>query len=375
MQREYHVGAIGFSDSVAIEMGPTHPSRAGVVRFHATLSSGAITNVDITPGYLHRSAEKLFEVRDYRALLMLADRHDWHSAFSGELLAALVAEQALGLVPPPRATWLRTLLAELARITSHLAFCGYVPHRTADASLTRDVSELIEALRRHWLGWTGNRVHPMLTRLGGLASDAPDGWLEAVTPLLARVVCTADRLDTALGSPRVAHWPELGRISIPAVYQFGLSGPVARASGADVPDWRETGYLAYQDVFTRTVPSDVSGSVAARFAALIADLRTSADICEKSLQALGNTGGPVGVKLAKIIKLPEGEFHSRIEAPWGWASALCVSRGERTPWRFALRTPTFANVSALELALVGATEEEMADVIASLGYAIGDLDK
>lgn len=373
--REYHIGAVPSPASTRIDLGPTHPSRPGLVTLSVTLDGDVINHVGIRPGFLHRSAEKLFEVRDYRALLMLADRHDWHSAFGGELLSALVCEQAMGLVPPPRANWLRTLLAELARITSHLAFSSYVAHRAGDATLARDVHSTIERLRRHWLGWTGNRVHPMLARLGGLASDAPEGWLDATRDLLVGIPSLADRLLALITGDRLEAWRTLGGLAVTDVHQFGLSGPAAKASGAGVPDWRETGYLAYEGVFTAPQITDSTGSVAARFTALIADLVASTEMAEKCLLALGEIAGPVTVKLAKIIKLPEGEFHTRIEAPWGWASALCVSRGERTPWRFALRTPTFANVSALERLLVGCTESDMPDVIASMGYAIGDLDK
>ena len=124
---------------------------------------------------MHRGAEKLFEVRDYRQILMLADRHDWQAPFSGELGIALACEKMLGLEVPSRAVWLRTLLAEHTRIVSHLGFLGYVPFRLGLSGRTAAVREL---LRSQTQGLTGNRIHPMANRLGGLAVDADQVWLD-----------------------------------------------------------------------------------------------------------------------------------------------------------------------------------------------------
>ena len=123
----------------------------------------------VVVGAMHRGVEKLFEVRDYTQILMLADRHDWQAPFAAELTVALTCEQMLGLEPPVRAGWLRTLLAEHTRLLSHLGFLGWLPHRLGtDAG----VPALREALRGQTLALTGNRVHPMLNRVGGLAADA-----------------------------------------------------------------------------------------------------------------------------------------------------------------------------------------------------------
>ncbi len=147
-----------------------------------------ISAAQVVVGAMHRGVEKLFEVRDYTQILMLADRHDWHAPFSGELAVALTAEQMMGLVVPERAVWLRTLLAEHTRILSHAGFLTWVARvSAADPGLHR----LREALRGQTLALTGNRIHPMVNRIGGLAADADPDWLRAETRLMAEAETAA----------------------------------------------------------------------------------------------------------------------------------------------------------------------------------------
>ena len=115
--------------TILLDLGPEHPSQAGLIELRLWTDNDVITTARVVVGAMHRGAEKLFEVRDYRQILMLADRHDWHAPFFGELAVALVCEQMMGLAVPDRAIWLRTLLAEHTRILSHCGFLGYVPHR------------------------------------------------------------------------------------------------------------------------------------------------------------------------------------------------------------------------------------------------------
>ncbi|HEX3199681.1 MAG TPA: NADH-quinone oxidoreductase subunit D, partial [Propionibacteriaceae bacterium] len=157
--------------TIMLDLGPEHPSNAGLIELQLWTQGNVITTARIVVGAMHRGAEKLFEVRDYRQILMLADRHDWQAPFFGELAVALACEQLMALAVPERAVWLRTLLAEHTRILSHCGFLGYVAHRTrSDPGLRR----LREELRTQTLRLTGNRIHPMATRVGGLAVDADD---------------------------------------------------------------------------------------------------------------------------------------------------------------------------------------------------------
>src|SRR3954463_12916215 len=112
--------------TVLLDLGADHPSGAGLLELRLWTEGGGVTAAEVVVGALHRGAEKLFEVRDYRQIGMLADRHDWQAPFFGELGVAMVCEQLLGLEVPPRAVWLRTLLAEHTRLLSHLGFLTHL---------------------------------------------------------------------------------------------------------------------------------------------------------------------------------------------------------------------------------------------------------
>ena len=359
------LGGIPLPGHSHLSLGPRHPTQAGVISLNIETDGKAILAVDIQPGYLHRAAEKLFEVRDYRSLIMLADRHDWLSSFSGELVVALAVESAMGLVPPPRATVLRTLLAEYARVHSHLSYLSY----PAGDELAARIWQAVERLRHGLLDWTGNRVHPMLCRVGGLALDVPAGWFETLGPLLDEVANLADELAAALET--TDRFRGLAIVDEELSHSYGLSGPVARSCGLDL-DRRPGSALAYEDVFEAAEPQ-TAGDAHARFLVLIAELRASCRMMGRLANIVPS--GPVATKLSRRLKVPEGEHVTEVEAPWGIAGVLLVSRGGPTPWRLSLRTPTFANVAALERLLVGARLDQVADVVASIGYGIGDLDK
>ena len=117
--------------TMLIDLGPDHPSHAGLIELRLWTGDGVITSAQVVVGAMHRGVEKLFEVRDYTQILALADRHDWHAPFFGELAVALTAEQLMGLTVPDRAVWLRTLLAEHTRILSHSGFLTWVARVSA----------------------------------------------------------------------------------------------------------------------------------------------------------------------------------------------------------------------------------------------------
>jgi NADH-quinone oxidoreductase subunit D len=323
---------------------------------------------------MHRGAEKLFEVRDYRQILMLADRHDWQAPFFGELAVALACEQLMALAVPERAVWLRTLLAEHTRILSHCGFLSYVAHRTrSDPGLRR----LREELRTQTLRLTGNRIHPMATRVGGLAVDADDVWLRAERQLAQQTTEVANAVLTMIDSTLFADLTSGVAVLDPdTIRQFGVSGPAARASSVAVDLRLQRPYLAYGELDGLiTPPVRRSADAQSRLGVLAEELTTSASLIIACIDRLIGRPGPVSVRLGKIIRVPEGEAYLAIEAPLGIAGIFLVSRGEKTPWRLKLRTPSFNNISSLERLLLGVHTEALEATLASVGYVVGDIDK
>lgn len=365
-----------------LDLGPDHPTRPGLVEIVAHHDGQRLTRAHLEIGHLHRGAEKLFEVRDLRQIPVLASRHDWQAPFIGELGACVVIEKALGLETPPRATWLRTGLCEFSRAMSHLAFLSWLPHRSGDSPLSQRIHNLLDGGHLLWQRLTGHRVHPMTCRVGGIDCFPDDRWWDDLTDWFGGVATTGEDLAATLASPRMAELT-VGTAVIDAemVDTHGLTGPVARASGVDV-DLRRGHHLAHDQLAFPPDPplpaapsGPTSGDAAARLWHLIADLAVSADLVAQVRRGLPELEGPLAARLPSVVKAPRGITWSALEAPWGQAGYLLVSRGERVPWRLALRTPTFANVQALEAVLPGTELDRLDAAIASLGWTLGDLDK
>src|SRR4051794_8716608 len=169
-------GELATSDML-LNIGPQHPATHGVLRLALTLDGERIMRAVPIVGYMHRGAEKLFEARDYRQILVLANRHDWLSAFSNELGVAIAVERMLGMQVPRRAVWIRMLLAELNRVLNHLIFLGCAVNEAGAAvalpAAFRD-REQIQAVMEEV---SGGRIHYMFNQVGGLKQDLPAGWL------------------------------------------------------------------------------------------------------------------------------------------------------------------------------------------------------
>ncbi len=351
------IGAASFGRcDITLELGPHHPSTHGSLRLRLELDGDVVVAAEPLVGALHRGAEKLFEVRDYRQILMLANRHDWLAAFNNEVGVALAVERMLGMEVPARATWLRTLMCELNRVLSHLMFLGFL-----DVSFVR----LREPLQSVMEQATGGRIHFVATRIGGLHEDVPDDWATSVTAAVATV-------RAGLPSPDLSGLAGIGLLSGADALAYGVSGPVGRGSGLDVDLRRDDPYLAYPLLDVPVVVRS-EGDAAARFSCLLDQVQVSLDLVLACLDHLPE--GPVSVKLPKNLRAPEGSTYAWTENPSGIAGYYLVSRGAVTPWRLAMRTASFNNVSALPGVLPGCRLSDLPAVLASFFFVVGDIDR
>jgi NADH-quinone oxidoreductase subunit D len=365
------VGTAARADAdLLLTIGPQHPSSHGALRLALVLDGEHIVSADPRVGFVHRGAEKLYEVRDYRQVMMLANRHDWHAAFAGELGIALAVERMLGLEVPPRAVWLRTLFAELTRITSHLAFLGGLPG--ADPAAPRLAAAAREAVQALFEEATGGRVHLMYARLGGVKEDVPPGWADRAAAALGAVRGGLPALDAGV-APALPALAGLGVLPRDVVLAYGASGPVARASGLDLDLRRDEPYLAYGELAPIRVPVAERGDALARVGCLRSEIDASLDLAETCLRRM--PAGPVGVRLPKVVRAPEGTVYSWTENPSGLLGCYLVSRGEPTPYRVHLRTPSFNNVALLADLLPGAKLGDLAGILASVFFVVGDVDR
>ena len=357
------VGVASSADLV-LDLGASHPSTHGALRVALVLDGDVITAAEPVVGLLHRGAEKLFEVRDYRQALVLANRHDWLSAFSNELGIAIAVERMMGLEVPDRAQWLRTLLAELNRVLSHLMFLGAsLPGFPCFAEREGVQTVLEEA--------TGGRMHYMANRVGGLLQDVPAGWTGRVRAAVDAVRRVLPALASTLGSS-LGRTAGVGVLAAGDVLSYGVTGPVARASGVDVDLRRDDPYLMY-DALDMPVVTGVDGDVLTRFRCLLDQVAVSLDLSDRCLDRL--PPGAVNVRLPKSVRAPEGATYCWTENPLGAMGYYLVSRGATTPWRLAMRTASFNNISVLPVMLPGVRLADLPIVLASMFFVIGDVDK
>ena len=254
------VGAGGLATSdMVLNIGPQHPATHGVLRLRIVLDGERIVSAEPIVGYMHRGAEKLFEVRDYRQIIVLANRHDWLSAFANELGVVLGVEQLLGMEVPERAVWARTLLAELNRVLNHLMFLGSYPLELGAITPIFYSFREREELQAVMEEASGGRMHYMFNRVGGLKEDLPAGWLGRVDHAINAVRARLPDLRNMLVGNEIlnARTRGVGVLSPDLVHAYGVSGPIARASGVDVDLRRDAPYLAYGELFADGGPGRV----------------------------------------------------------------------------------------------------------------------
>ncbi|GAA2134356.1 NADH-quinone oxidoreductase subunit D [Actinomadura napierensis] len=365
------------TEDMTLNIGPQHPSTHGVLRLRLTLDGERISAAEPIVGYMHRGAEKLFEVRDFRQIIVLANRHDWLSAFSNELGVVLAAERMLGMEVPARAVWTRTLLAELNRVLNHLMFLGSYPLEVGAITPIFYAFRERETLQRVMEEISGGRMHYMFNRVGGLKDEVPAGWTArartAVSEVRSRM---GDIADLIMGNEIFrARTRGVGVLTQEQILQYGVSGPLARASGVDFDLRRDEPYLAYGELDVRVVTRQ-EGDCLARFECLLDQVYASLDLADACLDRLGELPpGPVNQRLPKVLKVPEGHTYAWTENPLGINGYYLVSRGEKTPWRMKLRSASFNNIQVLAELLPGNLVADMIAILGSMFFVVGDIDK
>lgn len=367
---------------MVLNIGPQHPATHGVLRLRLVVDGEQVVSAEPVVGYMHRGAEKLFEARDYRQIIVLANRHDWLSAFSNELGVVLATERMLGMEVPERAVWARTLLAELNRVLNHLMFLGSFPLELGAITPMFYAFDEREKLQAVMEELSGGRVHYMFNRVGGLKEDLPAGWLDRVDAAVQAVRRRLPDLEGLLVGNEIlrARTRGVGVLSRETALAYGVSGPIARASGVDLDLRRDEPYLAYSELFGPGGPGRVvtrtEGDALARFECLLEQVHVSLDLaraCTERLRSL--PAGPIDQRLPKVLRVPEGACYAWTENPLGLNGYYLVSRGDKTPWRLKLRSASFNNVQVLSELLPGNLVSDLVAVMGSMFFVVGDIDK
>ena len=388
------------TETMTVNMGPQHPSTHGVLRLVLELDGETVVSVAPTIGYLHTGIEKTAEQKKWQQVIPLVERMDYLGAQSNSLAFALSVEKMLGVEMPDRVKWIRVLIAELQRISSHLVWFG--THGMEVGAITAMLyafreREILMNLNELLAGF---RFFPSYIRVGGLREDIPRGFKEAVAEFLDRFPGKLDEYETLITKNPI--WLDrtrgVGVISLQDCYAWGLFGPIARAAGGDYDVRRAFPYSDYE-TFDFDVIGAQNGDVYDRYLVRVAEMRESVKICRQALERITPVGewaindrrivpppkDQVYTEMEALIQhfliysqgftVPAGEAYVPVEGPRGEHGCYVVSDGSNRPWRVHMRAPGLMACQALHRFIVGGMIADVIAVIGSLDVVMGDVDR
>ena len=372
---------------MTLNIGPQHPSTHGVLRLVAKVDGERARDVKPVIGYMHRGYEKLSEVRTYAQITALINRIDWVSGYANEVPFVVAAERLMGLEVPERAQYIRLILSEMARISSHLVFMASYPLELGAATplffALRDRERVLDLME----SVTGGRFHPNFNRIGGVKpaagagptqkkaiQDLPRGFLEQTRDAMEKVLESADELEDLVAGNEIvlARTKGIGPIPPEVAASYGLSGPNLRASGVAFDLRKVSDYLPY-DRFDFDVVTGENGDCWDRWWVRLQEIREAAKIVIQAVDTIPS--GPLQAKVPKVIKVPKGETYVRAENPKGEMGYYLISEGGQGPYRLKIRSASFSNISILPWILEGTLVPDIIAIMGSLDFVLGDVDR
>ncbi len=372
---------------MTLNIGPQHPSTHGVLRLVARVDGERAYDVHPVIGYMHRGYEKLSEVRTYPQITTLVNRIDWVSGYANEVPFIVAAEKLMQLEVPERAQYIRLILTEMARISSHLIFMASYPLELGAATplffALRERERILDLLE----SVTGGRFHPNFNRIGGVKpaygsgsqtrkviQDLPAGFFAETRDAVEHVLGVADEIESLVAGNEIilARTKGIGILPVEIATSYGVSGPNLRASGVPFDLRKVEHYLPY-DKFDFEIPIGENGDCWDRWSVRLAEIRQSARIIQQAVD--GIPSGPLQAKVPKVIKVPKGETYVRAENPKGEMGYYLISEGGQGPYRLKIRSASFSNLSILPWILEGVLVPDIIAIMGSLDFVLGDVDR
>jgi len=370
--RDLHV----FSDSEEMEIsfGPQHPATHGVLRVIVRVDGEKISDAKPVIGYLHRGTEKLFERETYNGCIPHTDRMDYTAAATNNQGLVGAVEKMMGVTVPPRAAYIRMILAELQRIASHIIWLGTHALDIGAQSPFFYTFEEREKILDLYEEYCGARLTLNCMRVGGLPYDLPDGWVGRCRAFIDQFPGKLADWETLLTGNRI--WKlrtiGVGVISAADAVEWGLTGPPLRGSGLKWDIRKVFPYDRYDEV-EFDIPTGRNGDTYDRYLVRMEEMRQSVRIVRQCLDRLPD--GPVMAKVPKVIKPPAGELYFSVEGPKGELGYYVVADGSDKPYRLRVRPACFINLQALPELVRGHLIADMIAVIGTLDIVLGEIDR
>ncbi len=386
-------------EHMLINIGPQHPATHGVLRLVLELDGETVVRCVPHIGYLHCGFEKIGEYRQYNQIIPWTDREDYLNSPGNNVAFALGAERLFGIEITERCKVLRVIAMELSRLISHCVWLGTF---CIDIGAFTPFLWIFQQRERVYLlleSWIGARLTTTLTRVGGMGADIPDGWTEDLANFVRTFPKVLDECNTMLTKNAiwVGRTVGLGAMSAEEAINYGLSGPMLRASGVAYDVRKDFPYLDYE-TYDFDVPVGQTGDVYDRFLVRMEEMRQSIRILEQALKRL--PVGPVNVDDHRVILPPKskatsdmesmihhfkqvmegprppiGESYVAVESPKGEKGYYMVSDGTSKPVRWRIRPPSFVNLSAIPKMVEGHLLSDVIAINASIDIVMGEIDR
>jgi NADH-quinone oxidoreductase subunit D len=383
-----------------LNMGPQHPSTHGVLRVALELDGETVVKADADLGYLHTGIEKSCQDKTYSQAITLTDRMDYLNPLGNNLVYCLAVEKLLGLEIPKRAQYIRVMMVELQRISSHLVWLG--THAIDMGAMSvflycfREREEILKIFER----FSGQRMMTSYIRIGGVAVEPPAGWREMIGKFLKMMPSRVDEYEALLTENRIwqARLKGVGKIGLDEAIAYSMSGPTLRAAGLAHDNRRAFPYSSYEE-FDFNVPTRTDSDCYGRYLLRVAEIRESLKIVKQAMDKITESG-PIRAEAPGIVppqrekmktemealiyhfkiftegfSPPPGDAYVAIESPRGELGCYIASDGSPKPLRCHFRTPSYVNLQALPLLIQG---QLIADVVACIGtidIVLGDVDR
>jgi NADH-quinone oxidoreductase subunit C/D len=386
-------------DLVPLNIGPSHPATHGTLRIMVELDGERVKRANTELGFLHRCFEKMAETHPYNQVIPYTDRLNYCSAPMNNVGYCKAVEKMLGVEIPPRAQAMRVILCELSRIIDHIVCLGA---NAVDLGALTGFFHLFtyrEMVYTLFEKLCGARLTVSMTRVGGMAQDAPERWFDEVLETVKKIRKGVDELEGLLSDNKI--WIQrtrgVGAITAEAAIQWGYTGPLLRAAGVALDLRKAEPYYGYETL-DFDIPVGTSGDCYDRYLVRVEEMKQSCRIIEQMCKNIpggdytvrdkhivlpekkdvyGNIEGLMNHFMLVIngLRPPAGEVYDYTEAANGELGFYLVSDGSGQPYRLKVRPPCFAIYQSFSEQITGGL---LADVIAILGshnVIAGELDR
>lgn len=386
-------------NNVVVNIGPSHPATHGTIQIVAELDGETVKRADIHCGYLHRGFEKESEHHTYHNVIPYTDRLNYCSAMNNNFAYAAAVEQLLGVEITPRCKWLRTLLSEYNRISDHIVCVAASLMEIGAMTPFLYLMTVRDYIFEHLNVLTGARLTYSYVRIGGVARDVPDGWLERLEEILQFTERYLERVHGLMDRNRIF----IGRMRHVAVLtqenalNWGFTGPILRSTGLPIDLRKDNPYLAY-DELDFDVPVGINGDNYDRYYVRMTEVDESISMVRQCAKQLPD--GPVNISDPRImlpekdvvynqieglihhfklvidgVRVPAGEVYVSHEAPNGELGFYLVSDGSGRPYKLHVRAPSFVHMGGMHTLLEGYQVSDIVPTFGSMNMVGGECDR